>query len=101
MDDFFHLSKNLGFWVFLVHPTVVISATIRIGQEMLCLLYAGFFLPLPGCVALPQMGYENRVLVRLRQIGATDLTVALQSQYLDIFNLFVTFRDNTLFSFYV
>ena len=23
LDDFFRFSKNLGFWVFLVHPTVV------------------------------------------------------------------------------
>ena len=23
MDDFFRFSKDLGFWVFLVHPTVV------------------------------------------------------------------------------
>ena len=54
----------MGFWVFLVHPTVVsvllsasverffvsrmrdffgIGVTIRIGQKMLCLPYAGFF----------------------------------------------------------
>ena len=24
MDDYFRFSKNLGFWVFLVHPTVVL-----------------------------------------------------------------------------
>ena len=24
MDDFFRFSKKLGFWVFLVHPTVVL-----------------------------------------------------------------------------
>ena len=24
LDDFFRFSKNLGFWVFLVHPTVVL-----------------------------------------------------------------------------
>ena len=30
----------MGFWVFLVHP---IGATIRIGREMLCLPYAGYF----------------------------------------------------------
>ena len=35
-------SKNLVFWVFLVHPTVV-SVLIPIGQEMLCLPYEGFF----------------------------------------------------------
>ena len=23
LDDFFRFSKNLGFWIFLVHPTVV------------------------------------------------------------------------------
>ena len=23
LDDFFHFSKKMGFWVFLVHPTVV------------------------------------------------------------------------------
>ena len=40
--------KKLGFWVFLVHPTVTVTvtvcgicATIRIGREMLCLPYAG------------------------------------------------------------
>ena len=32
----------MGFGVFLV-PSYGIGATIRIGQEMLCLLYAGFF----------------------------------------------------------
>ena len=36
--------KKMGFWVFLVHATVVSGATIHIGQEMLCLPYAGFFL---------------------------------------------------------
>ena len=32
MDDFFRFSKNLGFWVFLVHPTVVsvlLSASVE------------------------------------------------------------------------
>ena len=24
LDNFFHFSKNLGFWVLLVHPTVVL-----------------------------------------------------------------------------
>ena len=40
----------MGFWVFLVHPTVTVTvtvcgigATIRISREMLCLPYAGFF----------------------------------------------------------
>ena len=32
MDDFFRFSKNSGFWVFLVHPTVVsvlLSASVE------------------------------------------------------------------------
>ena len=32
LDDFFRFSKNLGFWVFLVHPTVVsvlLSASVE------------------------------------------------------------------------
>ena len=39
---FFILKKN-GFWGILGSPSYGIGATIRIGQEMLCLLYAGFF----------------------------------------------------------
>ena len=70
---FFPFFKNFGFWVLLVHPETMlplayfemflrfgvlqdffrfskksgfhgIGATIRIGREMLCLPYAGFFL---------------------------------------------------------
>ena len=42
LDDFFRLKKN-GFLVILGSPYCGIGATIRIGREMLCLPYAGFF----------------------------------------------------------
>ena len=38
---FFRFSKKLGLGVFLVDPTMVIGATIRIGREMLCLPLCG------------------------------------------------------------
>ena len=34
--------KKIGFWGILGPPSYGIGATIRIGQEMLCLPYAGF-----------------------------------------------------------
>ena len=40
--DFFRLKKN-GFLGILGPPYRGIGATIRIGREMLCLPYAGFF----------------------------------------------------------
>ena len=40
---FFCFSINLCFWVFFGPPYCGIGATIRIGREMLCLPYAGFF----------------------------------------------------------
>ena len=43
------------------------------------------YLPLPGCVALPQMGSENMVMVRLLQIGAKDLTVRHVSVLKNVF----------------
>ena len=43
-DDFFLFFKKIGFWGILGPPYYGIGATIRIGQEMLCLPYAGFFL---------------------------------------------------------
>ena len=43
MDDFFFFFKKIGFWGILGPPSYGIGATIRIGQEMLCLPYAGFF----------------------------------------------------------
>ena len=36
--------KKIGFWGILDPPYCGIGATIRIGREMLCLPYAGFFL---------------------------------------------------------
>ena len=43
---FFPFSKKIGFLGILDPPYCGIGATIRIGQEMLCLPYAGFFLNL-------------------------------------------------------
>ena len=43
MDDFFRFSKKKGFLGILGPPYCGIGATIRIGREMLCLPYAGFF----------------------------------------------------------
>ena len=43
MDDFFRFSKKIGFLGILGPPYCGIGATIRIGREMLCLPYAGFF----------------------------------------------------------
>ena len=42
MNDFFRLKKK-GFLDILSTPYCGIGATIRIGREMLCLPYAGFF----------------------------------------------------------
>ena len=42
LDDFFRLKKK-GFLGILGPPYCGIGATIRIGREMLCLPYAGFF----------------------------------------------------------
>ena len=35
--------KKIGFWGILGLPSYDIGATIRIGREILCLLYADFF----------------------------------------------------------
>ena len=43
LDDFFPFFKKIGFWGILGPPYCGIGATIRIGQEMLCLPYSGFF----------------------------------------------------------
>ena len=43
MDDFFQFFKKIGFLGILGPPLCGIGATIRIGREMLCLPYAGFF----------------------------------------------------------
>ena len=43
LDDVLNFSKKLGIWGILGPPYCGIGATIRIGQEMLCLPYAGFF----------------------------------------------------------
>ena len=40
---FFLFFKKIRFWGFLVPPYCGIGATIRIGREMLCLRYVGFF----------------------------------------------------------
>ena len=44
MDDFFLFFKKIRFLAILGPPYRGIGATIRIGREMLCLPYAGFFL---------------------------------------------------------
>ena len=43
LDDFFRFSTKIGFRGILGPPSYGIGATFRIGQEMLCLPYAGFF----------------------------------------------------------
>ena len=43
LDDFFRFSKKMGFLGILGPPYCGIGVTIRIGREMLCLPYAGFF----------------------------------------------------------
>ena len=43
LDDFFRFSKKKGFLGILGPSYCGIGATIRIGREMLCLPYAGFF----------------------------------------------------------
>ena len=40
----FPFSKKIEFWGILGPPYYGIDATIRIGREMLCLPYAGFFI---------------------------------------------------------
>ena len=44
LDSFFQFFKKIGFLGILGPPYCGIGATIRIGQEMFCLPYAGFFL---------------------------------------------------------
>ena len=39
----FSVFQKIEFWGILGTPSYGIGATIRIGREMLCLLYAGFF----------------------------------------------------------
>ena len=39
----FSVFKKIGFWAILGPPYRGIGATIRVGQEMFCLPYAGFF----------------------------------------------------------
>ena len=41
--EFFQFFKKFGFLAILGPPYCGIGATIRIGREMLCLPYAGFF----------------------------------------------------------
>ena len=48
LDDFFRFFKKFGFSAIPGPPYCGIGATIRIGREMLCLLYAGFFLNMTG-----------------------------------------------------
>ena len=43
LNDFFRFSKKIGLSGILGPPYCGIGATIRIGREMLCLPYAGFF----------------------------------------------------------
>ena len=43
MDDFFAFFKKIGFLCIFGPPYCGIGATIRVGREMLCLPYAGFF----------------------------------------------------------
>jgi hypothetical protein len=44
LDDFFLFFKKIWFLGILGPPSYGIGETIRIGQEMLCLQYPGFFL---------------------------------------------------------
>ena len=44
LDNFFSFLNFFGFLGILGPPYCGIGATIRIGREMLCLPYAGFFL---------------------------------------------------------
>ena len=55
MDDFFLFFKKIGFLGILGPPSYGIGATIRIGREMLCLPYAGFFfVNLPSAIIVLQ-----------------------------------------------
>ena len=44
MDDFFQFFKKIRFFGILGPPYCGIGATIRIGRDMLCPPYAGFFI---------------------------------------------------------
>ena len=49
---FFPFFKKIRFWGILGPPSYGIGATIRIGREMLCLPYAGFFVHNLVCMIL-------------------------------------------------
>ena len=45
--------KKIGFWGILGPPSYGIGATIRIGREIQCLPYAGFFLVKTAFMMMP------------------------------------------------
>ena len=55
----FQFFKKIGFWGILGPPYCGIGATIRIGREILCLPYAGFF----GIGATIRIGQEMLCLL--------------------------------------
>ena len=57
----FSVKKKNGFLGILGPPYCGIGATIRIGREMLCVLYAGFLVcnPVTGCVTVLFYGMND------------------------------------------
>ena len=75
------LQKN-GFWGIVGTPYCGIGATIRIGQEMLCLPYAGFFhsiiYPTPPAIPPPQKKPKPSAEAISRLHGVPYLPVLLK-----------------------
>ena len=67
----FSVFKKIGFLVILGPPYCGIGATIRIGREMLCLPYAGFFsfLIVSGVRAKSKGAYKRVDLEKRRSMG--------------------------------
>ena len=60
----FSVFQKIGFWGILGSPYYGIGATIRIGPEMLCLPYAGFFLRIlaPSPILLLDCLFSSQLL---------------------------------------
>ena len=62
LDDFFRFSKKICFLGIFGPPSYGIGATIRIGREMLCLPYAGFFLLFKASALWTDAFYKSKCL---------------------------------------
>ena len=82
----FYAFQNIGFWGILGPPSYGIGATIRIGREMLCLPYVGFFLLAIARVCLYSECFHSFVSCCAKYItsfwGAKYITSVLDANYI-------------------